>query len=82
MIGQARNEAILRRHLETLGVHVELDTELVGFEQNESNVSAHIVKRNGSSEVHETVEASYLVGADGARSAFFPVCRVAQNLTN
>lgn len=70
MIGQARNEAILRSHLEKLGVRVELSTELVGFEQDEDGVRVKVINRDGSAEAPETVEASFLVGADGAKSTF------------
>ncbi|KAF7798988.1 hypothetical protein EIP86_010217 [Pleurotus ostreatoroseus] len=68
MIGQARNEAILRTHLKELGVRVELSTELVGFEQDEDGVRVKVIKRNESAEAPEIVEASFLVGADGAKS--------------
>ncbi len=68
IIGQSHNEAIVRSHLEKLGVHVELNTELVSFEQDANGVTAQVVKHDGSSDVPETVLASYVVGAEGARS--------------
>ena len=68
MIGQSRNEAILRAHLAKHGVHTELATELVSFEQNEDSVTAHLVKRQGSEETHETITVDWLIGTEGARS--------------
>ena len=56
--------------MENLGVRVELSTELVGFEQDEDGVRAKVINRNESAEAPETVEASFLVGADGAKSTF------------
>lgn len=65
LIGQAHNEEILRAHLEKHGVFVDVD-----FEQREDGVKARITKRipDGSPDIQETVEAEWLVGADGARS--------------
>ncbi|KAF7798986.1 hypothetical protein EIP86_010215 [Pleurotus ostreatoroseus] len=68
IIGQSHNEEIIRSHLEKHGVHVELNTELVGFEQDANGVTAQIVKHSSSSDVPETFHASFLVGAEGARS--------------
>ena len=70
MIGQARNEAILRAHLMKYGVQVELGSELVEFEQSATSVIAHVLKRNGVSDITEIISASYLVGADSARSEY------------
>ncbi len=64
MLGQDRTEAILRARLAELGVPVELGTELVAFEQDDTGVSATL-RRDGRS---ERVRAAYLVGADGGRS--------------
>lgn len=61
MLGQSRTEAILRAKLEEYGVKVELGTELTDFVQTENKVMAKL-------STGETVEAEYLVGADGGRS--------------
>ncbi|HEV7975955.1 FAD-dependent monooxygenase [Amycolatopsis sp.] len=68
-LGQSRTEGILRDRLAEFGVHVELGTELVGFEQDDSGVRA-TVRRDGveAGDIKETVVADYLVGADGGRS--------------
>jgi 2-polyprenyl-6-methoxyphenol hydroxylase-like FAD-dependent oxidoreductase len=63
---QDAHERMLLRHLGRLGVHVERSTELLRFEQQPAGVRA-VVRRAGGEE--ETVEASYLAGCDGARSA-------------
>ncbi|MEV5964034.1 FAD-dependent monooxygenase [Kribbella sp. NPDC051952] len=61
MLGQSRTEKILRDKLAEYGVTVELDTAIVGFSQTEDSVTAEL-------STGETVEADYLVGADGGRS--------------
>lgn len=61
MLGQSRTEQILRDKLAEYGVRVELDTAIVGFTQNADAVTAEL-------STGETVEAQYLVGADGGRS--------------
>jgi 2-polyprenyl-6-methoxyphenol hydroxylase-like FAD-dependent oxidoreductase len=61
---QDEHEAFLGAHLASLGVRIEWDTLLEDFRQTDAGVIAHL--RHGSAT--ETVEASYLVGADGARS--------------
>ena len=57
----------MREHLRTYGCEVELGKALVGFEQDDSGVTAEILDTRHGVEVKETVRASYLVGADGAR---------------
>jgi len=58
------HERILIDHLERAGVRVERRTALAGFRQDAEGVTAEL-ERDGAI---ETVRASYLVGADGARS--------------
>ncbi|KAH7883312.1 FAD binding domain-containing protein [Phlebopus sp. FC_14] len=67
LIGQQKLEGILRARLEEYNCHVEFGAELCSFEQNEERVIAHIVKKENGNEVSETIEASFLIGADGAR---------------
>lgn len=69
MLGQDRAEGILREHLAQYGCEVELGTELHSFEQDANHVVAHLVKRVGDEEIHESVECRWLAGADGARGA-------------
>ncbi|NNH70565.1 FAD-dependent oxidoreductase [Nocardia uniformis] len=64
VLGQSQTEAILRNRSAEFGVQVELDTELVGFDQGADGVTATLHREGGS----ETVRADYLVGADGAAS--------------
>ncbi|KAI6033336.1 FAD binding domain-containing protein [Pisolithus marmoratus] len=68
-MGQPTLEAIVREHLAKLGCTVELGTELVSFTQDEKCVRARVVRhrRDDGKEVEEIIEASYLIGADGAR---------------
>lgn len=66
---QQHQEEILRSAiLRDYGVHVELSTELLSFEEHEDHVTAHIVKRSHGQEITETISVHFLVGADGGRS--------------
>ena len=66
-LGQPKLEGILRSHLEKYGCFVELGTELQSFEDNGERVLTKLVKRMDGEDVFETFEASYLIGADGAK---------------
>ncbi|THH09795.1 hypothetical protein EW145_g1753 [Phellinidium pouzarii] len=69
MLGQWRHQAILRKHIEALGGEIELGSTLIDFKQDESGVTAEILKTTDSEEVTERSRFAYIVGADGARSA-------------
>ena len=62
---QDLHERLLIARLEKLGVSVERNTELVGFEESGDLVAATLRRSDGS---EETCEARYLAGCDGARS--------------
>lgn len=64
MVPQFVTERILRERLNELGHRVEFGCELLGFQQNDSGVTAYVA--GPSSE--QTLHAQYLVGADGGRS--------------
>ncbi|WP_280377133.1 FAD-dependent oxidoreductase [Nocardia wallacei] len=64
LIPQFRTDAVLRTGLERLGVTVEVDCELAGFEQSDDMVVATVTGRGGVDEIR----ARYLVGADGGSS--------------
>jgi 2-polyprenyl-6-methoxyphenol hydroxylase-like FAD-dependent oxidoreductase len=66
------HERILIEHLEKAGTRVERRTELVGFEQDDTGVTATLRKAG----VTQTVRAAYIAGCDGAHS----VVRHALNL--
>ncbi len=71
MIQQNVHEAVIRDHLQKFGCAVELGMELVGFEQREDDVIAQVRRHCEDGEMHEeTIRASYVVGADGARGTF------------
>ncbi len=61
---QARVEAVLEAHLESLGVKIERGVELESFEQRDDHVRAEL---RAGSEVRP-VDARYLVGCDGGQS--------------
>ena len=60
-------EGILRSHLEKYGCSVELGTEFLSFDDDGERVLAKLVRRKHGKETYETFEASYLIGADGAK---------------
>ena len=64
LIPQFLTEAALRERLAELGHRVEFGSKLTGFQQDETGVTATVVGLAGE----ETVQAQYLVGADGGRS--------------
>ena len=62
---QDEHERLLIERLEALGVFVERDTELLGFEDKGEFVVARLRRRDGT---EAGCEASYIAGCDGARS--------------
>lgn len=66
-IPQYTVEEVLREHAQSLpGVELRFSTELQSFRQDDAGVQIQLVdKRTGKA---TTVQADYLVGADGARS--------------
>ncbi len=65
MLPQCDTERLLNAHLQHLGVTVERDVELTGFSQTQGCVEACLAHTGG---LEEVVEASWLVGCDGAHS--------------
>src|SRR6266700_3479158 len=62
---QDEHEQLLIDRLTALGVKVERRTELVEFEDDAGRVVARLKRADGT---HETCEAAYLAGCDGAHS--------------
>ena len=66
-IPQYTVEKVMRQHLETLpNVQVQLNCELLGFEQTADTVTATV--RDVETGVTSTVETQFLAGCDGGRS--------------
>lgn len=66
-IPQYTLERVMRQHLESLpSVQFKMNSELLGFEQNEEAVLATI--RDLETGQDHTIEARFLVGCDGGRS--------------
>jgi 2-polyprenyl-6-methoxyphenol hydroxylase-like FAD-dependent oxidoreductase len=65
MIPQSETERLLEEHLATFHVKAERQTELTDFNQTHDGVSCRLRHADGT---EETVEASWLIGADGAHS--------------
>jgi 2-polyprenyl-6-methoxyphenol hydroxylase-like FAD-dependent oxidoreductase len=70
---QDEHERLLIEHLGTLGVQVERQTELLGFEEESESVLAHLRRVDGAS---ETCRATYVAGCDGAHSAVRETLRI------
>ncbi len=70
---QCRTERTLEQRLNEFGVEVERSTELVGFSQE--NHCVHCVLSHRGSE--QVLDASYLIGADGAHSTVRKVLGIA-----
>src|SRR5580693_7663825 len=64
--GQDRIEPILRRHAEALGADIRYSTELSGFEQDATGVTATL--RDLRTGQESQVRADYMVAGDGNRS--------------
>jgi len=65
MIPQADTERLMAEHLNSLGVPVERNVELVRFSTHDGDVESKVRHADGR---EETVESSWLVGCDGAHS--------------
>lgn len=65
VVPQDIHEELLESHLMALGVHVERQTELAGFEEKNGRVIARLRQSDDS---RETCETAWLIGCDGARS--------------
>jgi 2-polyprenyl-6-methoxyphenol hydroxylase-like FAD-dependent oxidoreductase len=65
LVSQQHTEAVLREHLVSLGVQVEVNTQLVGFTQHEQGVGAQVQSHEGK---RAEIQARYLVGCDGGHS--------------
>ncbi|EJT05843.1 FAD-dependent oxidoreductase [Rhizobium sp. CCGE 510] len=64
MVPQFLTESVMRERLLELGHQPEFGCELIGFEQDEASVTARLKGQSGE----ETIQARWLVGADGGRS--------------
>ncbi len=64
MVPQFLTEAVLRERLLELGHRPHYDCELLGFEQDQDGVTAHLRSDTG----RQTLKVRWLIGADGGRS--------------
>lgn len=62
---QSKTEKLLYRHLQQAGTEVSWNTQLLGLTQTETGTTATLKTLTGTT---QTVQAGYVVGADGARS--------------
>jgi 2-polyprenyl-6-methoxyphenol hydroxylase-like FAD-dependent oxidoreductase len=65
MVSQQHTEAVLREHLASLGVHVEMNTRLLDLTQHEQGV---VARAQVCEAVSTKIRARYLVGCDGGHS--------------
>ncbi|KAL2866011.1 cytochrome c oxidase subunit VIa [Aspergillus lucknowensis] len=73
ILSQDRHERLLEDRLNSLGVQVERDRELIDYTENDSYITARLkmtggVQHNGEDRI-ESCEATFIVGCDGAHSA-------------
>jgi 2-polyprenyl-6-methoxyphenol hydroxylase-like FAD-dependent oxidoreductase len=66
VLGQDDNERLMGEKLRELGVDIQWNTELLTLEQHSSHVVAQLRQADGET---RTVEAAWVAGCDGARSA-------------
>ncbi|HVE48849.1 MAG TPA: FAD-dependent monooxygenase [Casimicrobiaceae bacterium] len=66
MLGQDDNEAILGARLADWDMAVQWNTELIAMKQHPDHVEATLRQQDGT---RRTVDAAYVAGCDGARSA-------------
>ncbi|KAL2853884.1 FAD binding domain-containing protein [Aspergillus pseudoustus] len=71
IFSQDQHERLLEDRLNSLGIQVERDLELVDYTENDSSVTAQLRKHAGGhgEEDTEHCEATFIVGCDGAHSA-------------
>ncbi|KAA1469139.1 hypothetical protein DENSPDRAFT_560720 [Dentipellis sp. KUC8613] len=67
ILGQDAQCSILRGHLKSYGVEVELATELRRLDQDDGCVTAVVAQTRNGEETESIITAKYLVGADGAK---------------
>jgi len=65
VLEQSENERLLYEYLQSHGRDVLWQTELEGFSQDESSVTANVRDKTGASQI---IEGKYLVGCDGPKS--------------
>jgi 2-polyprenyl-6-methoxyphenol hydroxylase-like FAD-dependent oxidoreductase len=70
---QDEHERLLIDRLAEGGVHIERQTELLGFEDAGGRARAHLKRPDGAS---ETCEAVYIAGCDGAHSVVREVLKI------
>jgi 2-polyprenyl-6-methoxyphenol hydroxylase-like FAD-dependent oxidoreductase len=73
MFPQDAHEGVLLERLRSLGIAVERSTELIGFEDRKTSVTASLRHADGSVEI---AEAEFMAGCDGARSIVRDVLKV------
>jgi 2-polyprenyl-6-methoxyphenol hydroxylase-like FAD-dependent oxidoreductase len=70
---QNKTEAILNEHMESLGVRIDRNAELISFTQSEGAISS-ILRRGDGRE--EQIESRWIVGCDGAHSTVRKLCSI------
>jgi 2-polyprenyl-6-methoxyphenol hydroxylase-like FAD-dependent oxidoreductase len=70
---QDEHERLLIDRLAALGVEVERQTELLGFQEESGNVLSHLRRSDGAS---EAFKCKYIAGCDGAHSAVRETLRI------
>ncbi|TFK48063.1 hypothetical protein OE88DRAFT_1714275 [Heliocybe sulcata] len=66
-LGQEAVTRILRSHLAEYGYEVEFGVELLNFDQSPDMVTAHVLNTKDGNVEQGTIEARWMVGADGGK---------------
>ena len=66
MFAQIETERLLAEQFTSLGGEIRLQTEVIGYEQDDDGIDVHVRTAAGSL---QTLRGRYLVGADGNKSA-------------
>jgi 2-polyprenyl-6-methoxyphenol hydroxylase-like FAD-dependent oxidoreductase len=65
MVPQRDTERLLTEHLQSFGVSIEREVELIGFDERSDHIEARLRHAEGRSEIMQT---PWLIGCDGAHS--------------
>lgn len=65
MLTQTYTEELLIEYLDKLGIHVERNTTLIEFSQNEQTIQSQLLNAEEKTEI---VRSKYLIGSDGSYS--------------
>ncbi len=73
---QYLHEAVLRKHVESLGGKIDVGVTFVGLQQDETGVAVELAETKNGNKTSEKSQYDWVVGTDGGRSScstmFYP----------